>query len=460
MNPSDTIAAPASPPGEGGIAIIRISGPEALAVADRVARLKSGTLAGTPAGSFRLGTVVPPASGTARDGMIDEAVFLVYRAPHSYTREDVVEIQCHGGRAVTRAVLDAVLDAGARPAEPGEFTRRAFLNGRIDLTQAEAVMESVRAQSQQAARLAAEQLTGCLSNSVNVIYDKIVAVAAGLEVSLDFAEAELPPEAFTALAAGLREGLDGIETLLRTWNSGHLLREGAMVALCGCPNVGKSTLMNALTGTERAIVTHIAGTTRDTIEETVVADGVLLRIVDTAGLRDTTCPVERQGIDRSEASMRQADIVAWVVDASTDLRPEERRFLAQRDPRRCIVVLNKSDLGVAIEGQDLAPFTTIQTRHDDPTSAPRLCAAIVKLLLPEGLQQQQAAVSTRHRNLLLQARTHVTEATALLDENAEANAVLAAGVLRDALESLGAITGRIYTDELLDNVFSRFCIGK
>jgi len=451
-----TIAAPATPPGEGGIAVIRLSGPAALAIADRVADLRQGTLTDTPAGRFRIGAVVRPDSRER----IDEAVFLVYRAPHSYTREDVVEIQCHGGRAVTRAVFDAVLDAGALPAEPGEFTKRAFLNGRIDLTQAEAVMDAVHAQSEQAAHLAIEQMQGTLRRTLESLYESVIGVAAGLEVSLDFAEQELPEAAFVELADQLNTAQHTIRTLLATWTSGHLLREGAHIALCGRPNVGKSTLMNALTGTDRAIVTEIAGTTRDIIEETIVAEGVLLRLIDTAGLRDTACPVERIGIDRARASMQRADLVVWVIDAAAPLTPEEHDFLAERDPRRCIVVLNKCDLGIAVETEALAAFTCVQARHDDPDSAPRLRDAILQKLLPEGLILQQAAVSSRHRQLLDNAHRAVAEALELLAVNAEENAALAASALRDALEALGSITGRTYTDDLLATVFSRFCIGK
>jgi tRNA modification GTPase len=449
----DTIAAIATPPGEGGVGIVRISGSQVWAVADAIFRALDGVaVSEREHGTFAYGKVVE-----ADGSEIDAGLALVMRAPKSYTCEDVVEIQGHGGAVGLRRILRRALDAGARMAEPGEFTKRAFLNGRIDLVQAEGIFDLVRARSDRAAAAAMEQMEGRLSQRFNAIYEAFLEVAANLETTLDFVEDELPDEVFSGIAGLLDRTFKTLENLLDTWDEGRLLREGARVVILGRPNAGKSTLLNALLGFDRAIVSSTAGTTRDTIEEGFVLDGIPLRIIDTAGLRETDCEIEAEGVRRAEAHGKEAHLAVYLVDASQSLHKEDRDRLEKLDPEKSIVVLNKIDQGKAVE---------------------RVGGIETNLLLGEGVDALKAAmadrlekgadlhapphavISERHRNLLIQSRREAKQARAYLNENVEENAVLAAEHLRSALGFIGQVTGREYHEELLDNIFSRFCIGK
>ena len=277
---------------------------------------------------------------------LDEVLLLIMRSPQSYTAEDVIELQGHGGNVAAKRILRRALDAGARMAEPGEFTKRAFINGRIDLLQAEAVLDLVHAGSDRAAAAAIEQLEGKLSCSFNEIYDSLVSVAADLEATLDFPDDELPESTMPELSRRLNDSrILRIGNLISTWDEGHILREGALVVISGKPNVGKSTMMNTLLGRDRAIVSQIPGTTRDTIEERYVLDGIPLRLVDTAGLRETQCEIEQEGVRRARAQLQKADLHLYLVDASTPLDDDDRDHLAALKSEKCVVVLNKSDLG-------------------------------------------------------------------------------------------------------------------
>ena len=519
---TDTIAAIATAVGPGGIAIVRLSGPECVSMAGRCFRGGGSAIEDCAAGTFMHGRVY------GADGQeADEVIALVYRAPHSYTGEDVVEFQGHGGRLPAQRVLRAVLEAGARPAEPGEFTRRAFLNGRLDLVQAEAVADLIHARSDRAATAALEQLDGALSSDVQTLYQQVLTIAADLEATLDFDDDELPPVAFEALHERLVASGALLDRLLASWEEGHLLRDGARVVITGQPNVGKSTLLNALLGTDRAIVTSIPGTTRDVIEEQAVIDGLPLRLIDTAGLRETECEIEREGITRTHKTLARADLVLLVVDGSKAPTPEERRALEDLRPRRGILVLNKGDRGVHADwavltapapraadprespgpagrppgsvrsdrsdrsvrsdrstaatgphaGSVVSPAET--TRTTQPTATQGVtgsravhCALTEDLGLAElkraigealGLADSgtpHAVISERHRHLLRLARHECREAERLLAEGREDVVVLAASTLRTGLEQIGTITGRVYSDELLDTIFTRFCIGK
>ena len=375
-----------------------------------------------------------------------------------------------------RRILRRALDAGARMAEPGEFTKRAFLNGRIDLVQAEGIFDMIRARSDRAAAAAMEQMEGKLSLRFDAIYDAFLEVAANLETTLDFVEDELPDDVFSGIAGLMDRTFITLDELLDTWDEGRLLREGARVVILGRPNAGKSTLLNALLGFDRAIVSSTAGTTRDTIEEGYVLDGIPLRIVDTAGLRETDCEIEAEGIRRAEAHGEEAHLAVYLVDASKPLHEEDRVRLARLDPEKSVVVLNKVDLrgqesgdrsqesGVrsqesGVRGQG---SRTVEASLISGTGVNELKRAMAAAL--EGGADLQApphaVISERHRNLLIRSHKEAQQARAFLNENVEENAVLAAEHLRAALEHLGQVTGRTYHEELLDNIFSRFCIGK
>jgi tRNA modification GTPase len=453
----DTIAAISTAPGEAGIAVVRVSGPDALPIADMLFRGR-----GAPPSQRDPGTVLHGRLRTAADASerLDDIILLIFRAPHSYTRDDLIEIQGHGGRVTARRALQAALDAGARTAEPGEFTRRAFLNGRLDLMQAEAVADLIRARSDRAAGAALEQMDGSLSQPFNSAYDSLVALAADMEATLDFSHEELPPTVIPDLRERLAVTADMLRSLLETWHEGHLLREGALVVIAGKPNVGKSTLMNMMLRSSRAIVSEIPGTTRDTIEEVMLLAGIPLRLVDTAGLRITDCPIEQEGIARAQSYIERADVLVYLVDGSVSIDDWDRDQLARLEADKCLVLLNKQDLGCEVTESDLAS-----------EARARSCSLVHGL--PAGLEDDlktllgdaapippHAVISERHRQILVQTIESVDEAAELIAGGDDGRAVLAASALRTALETLGKATGRIYHDELLDSVFSRFCVGK
>ena len=453
----DTIAAIATPPGEGGVGIVRISGSNVWKIADAVFRpLDKTPVSQREHGTFAYGRVVDPGGEE-----IDTGLALIMRAPKSYTCEDVVEIQGHGGAVGMRRILRRVLEAGARMAEPGEFTKRAFLNGRIDLLQAEGIFDLIRARSDRAAAAAMEQMEGRLSERFNIIYDAFMEVAANLETTLDFVEDELPDDVFSGIADLLDRTFRSLDALLDTWDEGRLLREGARVVILGRPNAGKSTLLNVLLGFDRAIVSSTAGTTRDTIEEGFVLDGIPLRIIDTAGLRETEDEIEAEGIRRAEAHSAEAHLSVYLIDASQPLHEEDRLRLEKLAPERSIIVLNKTDLGKNVRMAEHGS-RMVEASLTAGTGLDELKRAMAETL-EEGADLSappHAVISERHRQLLIQSHAEARQARAFLNENVEENAVLAAEHLRSALECLGQVTGRIYHEELLENIFSRFCIGK
>lgn len=455
-NFDDTIAAIATAPGEGGIAIVRVSGPDALKIADTVFRGAEPKPSERPTHMIVHGYVVD-----VDDSEIDDVLLLIMKSPQSYTVEDVIEFQGHGGNVAAKRILRRVLDAGARMAEPGEFTKRAFINGRIDLVQAEAVLDLVHAGSERAAAAAVEQLEGKLSTSFNELYDSLMCVASDLEATLDFPDDELPASALPELSRRLTDTNQRIAKLLSTWDEGHMLREGALVVISGKPNVGKSTMMNTLLGRDRAIVSQIPGTTRDTIEERYVLDGIPLRLVDTAGLRETECEVEQEGVRRAQAHIQKADLHLYLVDASRPLNDDDTEHLAKLKTEQCVVVLNKSDLGQTVLPKQIQCPTVVSASLITGDGLDNIRHAMIQKLA-SGINlsvQSHASISERHRRLLVDAQAEVDEALNLINHDS-AGIVLAADRLRAALEQLGMVTGKVYHDELLTSIFSRFCIGK
>ena len=403
------------------------------------------------AGEFRLRKIRDPRGGE----VIDEAIVLAFRAPHSYTGEDVVEFQTHGGAMSAARVLEAALASGAEHAEAGEFTKRAFLNGRLDLSAAEAVMDLIGAESARAARAAADQLGGALGRKIGALLDSLLAVCADIEASLDFAD----DEANSILAPArvperLAETLAEIHALSATWREGRLLREGALVVLSGAPNAGKSTLFNALLGAPRSIVTDIPGTTRDSIEEPFSIDGIPIRLVDTAGIRDTDSAIERLGVERAEDLVSKADLNLRLIEGGASI-PD--------CPPDTLIIFTKSDLkGRGAERPADAPHLSVSAVTGDGIT--ELKAAISKRLLASTAVSSSAsgvvAVSARHHALLDEAAAAIRTASDAYGAASADSAVITAQSLRAAAESLARITGRSYSEALLDAIFSRFCVGK
>ncbi|HMP72200.1 MAG TPA: tRNA uridine-5-carboxymethylaminomethyl(34) synthesis GTPase MnmE [Kiritimatiellia bacterium] len=449
----DTIAAIATAPGAAGISVIRISGRDALAVADRV--VKTG---GRKPSERRGFTFFHARMVDGSGSVVDDGLVLIMRGPRSYTGEDVVELQGHGGDVQARRLLRCALEAGARPADPGEFTRRAFVNGRMDLTQAEAVLDVIRARSDAAAASAMEQLQGGLSTRIDGMYEGLIGVSADLEATLDFPEDELPEAVMGEVRGRLDKVWHDLEGLLSTWTEGRLLREGAAVVIAGRPNVGKSTLLNGLLGLERAIVADVPGTTRDTIEETLVLDGIPIRLIDTAGLREADCVIEREGIRRSREQLERADLFLYVYPAPEGLTEEDRVALGRMDGRRLVLVANKCDLGMEGEGEGAIAASLVRGEG---------LAEIRERMLAclrggEGRSREHhAAISERHRHLLERARGELAAARELLATvGEEARQALACDHLSHGLDALAEVTGRSVHHDLLDAIFSRFCIGK
>lgn len=464
----DTIAAIATPPGVGGIGIIRLSGPLAFAIGLRIFRTAHplDDNASPPSHRLLYGHVVDSASDT----MIDEALVAFMRAPRTYTREDVVEISAHGGPLVLRRILELALATGARAAQPGEMTLRAFLNGRVDLAQAEAVMALINAETDAGHRLALRQLQGELSAEVTEARTHLMAALVRIEASIDFPEEEVPPPNSAELSALIAEAQQVVERLLAGADRGRILREGLRVALVGRPNVGKSSLLNALLRTERAIVTPIAGTTRDTVEEKALIGGIAVQLVDTAGLTPTDDPVERIGVERSRAAAEASDVLLLVLDGSEPLTPldetvaAELRTLAREDASRpALLVLNKADLPRQIDDEAAqtlwpdAPLVATSTVTGDGLAS--LEGQIAALAFGGTAQAGDVLVSSaRHKDTLRRSLENVQAAHVTLADGLPLDFV--AIDLRAALEALGEITGETATADLLDRIFAEFCIGK
>ena len=459
-----TIAAIATPPGKGGIAVVRLSGPEALSIADRVfaAADRSKTLASTPGYTALFGHFY------AQGRRCDQTVALVFRAPKSYTGEDVAELSCHGGTAVVRVLLDACLAAGAQMAAPGEFTRRAFENGKLSLTQAEAVMDLVEAGNAQAAAAAGAAMAGALWNTVRAMTGKLLTLLGHIAAWTDYPEEDVEELSDARLLDTLYMLEKQLADLVAEYDRGAAVRRGIPTVLAGAPNVGKSTLLNLLTGYEKAIVTPIAGTTRDVVEDTVTLDGVTLLLADTAGIHETADPVEKEGVRRSREKLENAALVLAVFDTSRPLTAEEKELATQlsadrKAGRAVLFLLNKSDLAPVWEPAELfdgAPQENLLTLSaNDADHRVRLEKAILKLLRLEDFDPDAALLANRRQlTCAREALTAVREALAAREAGLDLDAV---GVcVQDALNALYSLTGKNAADAVVDEVFSRFCVGK
>jgi tRNA modification GTPase len=449
------IAAIATPVGEGGIAVIRVSGKNAI---EKVSQcFKGKNLTEVDSHTVHFGKII-----NKKGNVVDEVLATVFRTPKSYTGEDAVEISCHGGVLVTQAVLETILTQGVRSAEPGEFTQRAFLNGKLELSQAEAVADLIHAKSIKAVDAAHQQLEGQLGKHIKKFRQQIIDATAMVELELDFSEEDVEFANKEQLRKLLVEVDEEIGSLLDTYETGRLVKDGVKTVFIGRPNAGKSTLLNTLVGTERAIVTDIAGTTRDTIDADWSYDGLLFKLIDTAGLRETEDIIEAEGVKRSQKAFEQADLVVYLKDLSQPIGPDEREEIASFQKRASktpfLLVGNKLDLEQ--ESQEERIHYDLKISALDGENIDQL----KKIMKERALENKDydtsslLVTSSRHRDSLQKARENVQRAIQALDSGMTGD--LLAIDLRAALKELGTITGEITTEDLLDSIFSRFCIGK
>jgi tRNA modification GTPase len=460
MIPSDTITAIATPPGEGGLGIIRISGEKALGIALQLFHPASGKIMQEPEPQKVLfGEVRDPASGQC----VDEVLLTFFKAPKSYTAEDVVEISAHGGTWITTKILELVLAQGARLAEPGEFTRRAFTNGRLDLTQAEAVADVIESASDKALNSALSQLKGGLSKRLNTLHESLLSAQAQLEASIDFSEDGLTFESRETTEKNIHQVEQELRKLVDTFRHGKIIREGMRVTLVGKPNVGKSSLLNALLQEDRAIVTPIAGTTRDTLEERARIKDIHITLIDSAGLRDNPEMIEEEGIERTRAALQKADLALVMFDTSEPLDDNDQLLMQEVGEKTRLIVLNKSDLPAAWQSKQIKNFLA----GDEPLVMSAKSGAgfdslkeFIYQKATAGERAGESLIITRehHRDHLQQAAQALHNAgNSLKDGHSEE---LVAVDVTLAMEHLGIILGKTFEEDLLDKIFGQFCIGK
>ena len=453
----DAIAAIATPLGEGGLAVVRLSGKNALALADACFQpVGSGAMKPTaaPSHTIHYGKIV-------QDGrVIDEVLLATLRAPRTFTREDTVEISCHGGLLPAKLVLDTLLRQGARLAEPGEFTRRAFLNGRIDLAQAEAVADLIHARTELSLAAANEQLAGKLSRRIEQLRDDLMFTLAHVEAHLDFPDEDIAPDTRDTLLQRLEKAVGFMDELLRTAGEGQILRRGIRAAILGRPNAGKSSLLNQLLGRDRAIVSPIPGTTRDTIEETANIRGIPAVFIDTAGLREAGDEIEVEGIRRSRQMLATAELILHVFDASQELTPADAEYLAEFGGKQRILIRNKTDLPGRLRLPPHPGVSVVDLCCLSGQGIEALKDAIQHLVWSGQVpaEMTQVTINSRHQDALQRARALTRQAADAL--HGSATLELVAFDLRQAANAVGEIVGKTTTEDLLDSIFSTFCIGK
>lgn len=457
----DTIAAISTAPGEGAIGIVRISGDLAISIASSIYQCGTKKLEEQKTHTIHYGHIVDPKSGE----IYDEVMVSVLRAPKTFTREDIVEINCHGGIVAINRVLQLVLRMGARLAEPGEFTKRAFLNGRIDLSQAEAVMDLIRAKTDKSMQLAMRQLDGQLSHLIQNLRQEILNTLAQVEVNIDYPEYDDVEEmTLQLLREKTQQVLQGIRALLNTASQGKILRDGLKTAIVGRPNVGKSSLLNVLLREEKAIVTDIAGTTRDTIEEYVNVRGVPLQLIDTAGIRETDDVVEKIGVERSRKALKEADFVLLLLNQSETLQEEDIRLLETTKGMKRIILFNKTDLPSKLSTEDIAPYAKeeeiVTTSMLNKEGIDQLEEKIAGYFFQGQMNERDATYlsNTRHIALLEKAEQALVEVQNGIEMEMPVDLIQID--FTRAWDLLGEITGDSIQDELLTQLFSQFCLGK
>ena len=448
---NNTVAAISTPLGVGGIGVIRVSGPDAFSVTEAIFAPVSGKKL-----TDQKGYTAHYGRLHDSDGEFDEAVVTLFRAPYSYTGEDVTEISCHGGLYLLQRCLRAVLDAGARLAEAGEFTKRAYLNGKLGLAQAESVMDLIGSSGKQAARAALAGRDGVLSRKIDAIADRLVDIGAHLAAWNDYPDEDMESVEPENLSASLFAALEDCRRLLAGYDAGKVLREGVETAIIGRPNVGKSTLMNLLAGTEKSIVTAIPGTTRDVVEETVLAGEVKLRLADTAGIRSTDDPVEQVGVSLARKRLSSAQLILAVLDRSEPLSDEDLALLQELRDRPAIAVLNKSDLPQQLDEEKLAGLVqkTVEISARSGEGADALVEAISQMLHLSDIDPTAPLVANERQRVCLQ------KSAAALQEAADAAASRVTVCLDEAISPLLELTGRKASDAVVDAVFANFCVGK
>ncbi|MDF2577756.1 MAG: trmE [Chlamydiales bacterium] len=448
---NDTIAAIATPPGEGGVAIIRISGKDSISIAQKI---YSGNISSYKSHTAHYGKIKD-----LEGKFVDNVLLLYMKNPKSYTGEDTIEVHCHGGSLISRKVLEIILQAGARPAQPGEFTFRAFFNGKVDLSQAEAVQSLIGAKNELALLAAEDQLEGKLSRRISEIQNKLLDITAILEAWVDFPEEGLEFASIEEIQQSLNGIINEMQHLQNTFHEGRLIHNGISLCLIGKPNVGKSSLMNALLGKDRAIVTDVPGTTRDLLEDTLLLNGLNFRLIDTAGIRETTEQIEQEGIRRSQQAMEEADLILLVLDVTRLLEAEDQLLLNKVPLHKTLVIWNKID-------QVHDPLPSIAFPYQVQVSAKqyqgleKLSAAIDQILWKHGHPSKEEIVITniRHKDAIAQAIQFATRVTYGLESGISPEFLTAD--IRGCLKELGKIIGMDITEEVLSSIFSKFCIGK
>ena len=451
-----TIAAISTAKGAAGISVIRISGDEAITIGDRVFKARSNIKI-----SSMKGYTCALGEAFADNEAVDECIATVFREPYSYTGENVVELSCHGGIYVTSRILRAVYDAGAVPAEPGEFTKRAFLNGKLDLIEAESVMDIISARSKTAARAALNVKEGALSRRIEVIKAALLNKAAHLSAWADYPEEDIPEVEDKELQSSLRSAEKELTDIIKSYDNGRVLRDGIDTAIVGKPNVGKSTLMNLLAGYDRSIVTSVAGTTRDIVEDSVSLDDIILNLSDTAGIRTTDDEIERIGVDKAKNRINASSLILCVFDASKDLTAEDRKIIEEIGEAPAVAILNKADLGIMINKTQLNNrfeyMIEMSAKKGDGLG--ELTEAIKDVCSVADLDDTGALIyNERQRALAIKALDSVREAKNALDIGMTFDAVTVS--IEEAIAYLCELTGERVTDEIVDKVFHSFCVGK
>lgn len=459
MNINSTIAAIATPPGNGGIAIIRISGEKSIEIADKIFQGKK-KISEMNTHTIQYGHVVDPNSHL----IVDEVLVSVMKKPHSYTGEDVVEVNCHGGYTVAREVLIKTIQAGAAMAEAGEFTKRAFFHHRIDLAQAEAIIDIITAKNKEAVQGAVNQLGGALSEKINQIRDQLIQLMAAVQAEADFPEEGISGINESTIAVELSTGKKKLKELLETAETGKLIREGIATIIIGKPNVGKSSLLNALLGENRAIVTDLPGTTRDTIEEYLDIGGITLKLVDTAGIRETENTVEQIGVTRAKEKMEEADLILFVVDSSTEPTEEDKKILSLIHKQNCIFIMNKEDKikKEIVENYEkmAGEYPIIYTSAKNGTGIGQIKKLIKERFHLGKIQSKQEVMLTNVRHI--EAISHALEAICSAEETLLAKMPVDCLFidLMTAIEQLGSVTGMSVDEEVVNRIFRDFCVGK
>lgn len=455
----ETISSISTPVGEGAIAIVRLSGEDAIEIADRLYK-GAKKLSDTDSHTINYGHIIDPKTGET----VEEVMVALMRAPKTYTREDIVEINCHGGIHTVNRVLQLTLNNGARMAEPGEFTKRAFLNGRVDLSQAEAVMDFIRAKTNEASKVANQQVQGRLKTYIEELRQSILNILAQVEVNIDYPEYDDVEEATTSfLLSEAKKVSDNIDKLLKSSTEGRILREGLSTVIVGKPNVGKSSLLNYLIQDNKAIVTDVAGTTRDILEEYVNVNGIPLKLVDTAGIRETDDIVEKIGVERSREALKDAELILYVMNNNYELTPEDLELLESADDKKVIGIVNKLDLENKLDINYLEEhfkIPLIKTSIINGEGVDDLENEIQEMFFEGSLSSTDSTYvsNNRHINLLEQAKTAIEDAISSAEMDVPVD-IIQIDLIK-TWELLGEVIGEDVSEQLIDKLFSQFCLGK